>query len=108
MNSFTNIDIETYQTQFTDTQSHQLIDVREVDEYNAGHLPGAVNIPLSEFQGRYREISQDTPIVLVCAKGGRSAMAADFMTAIGYTAVFNLDEGTLGWMMRGLPLETDV
>jgi len=101
---YQDIDISSYQAQFS-VAPHRLIDVREADEYLGGHLPQAVNIPLSAFQERVREIGSDLPIVLVCASGSRSAMAAEYMASLGYKNLYNLAGGTLGWMMRGLPLE---
>lgn len=103
--SYKEIDIDAYNEQFANNNDYQLIDVREVDEYEEGRLPGAVNIPLSEFQVRYDEISEDQTVVLVCARGGRSAKASDFLIANGYEDVYNLDGGTLGWMSQGNPVE---
>jgi rhodanese-related sulfurtransferase len=104
------INISQFQANFAknDSTEFQLIDVREVEEFTEGRIPGAVNIPLSVFQSRFTEIANEGPIVLVCAAGGRSAMAADFMAANGYEAeqLYNLVDGTMGWMMRGLPLES--
>ena len=104
---YTEIDIDSYYREFHQDTNYQLIDVREVDEYAEGRIPGAVNIPLSEFQQRYQEIETDRPIVLVCARGGRSAQAATFMAAMGYTNLYNLDGGTLGWMQNGHTVEAD-
>lgn len=103
----TDITIEAYQEQFSDVAQYQLVDVREETEYEDGHLPGAINIPLSDFQNQYDAISEDTPVVLVCARGGRSSMAAAFMLAQGYDEIFNLIEGTMEWIKRGLPVETE-
>jgi len=102
----TDITIDDYQTQFTDATQYQLVDVREEDEYAEGHLPGAINIPLSDFQSRIDEISEDSPVVLVCAKGGRSSMAADQVAGQGYENVYNLLGGTMEWMNKGLPIES--
>lgn len=101
------ISIDAYQEQFHADTDYILVDVRETDEYVAGHLPGAVNIPLSLLEMRFNEIGRDKPIVLVCAKGGRSAMAADFMASQAYADLYNLVDGTMGWMLRGLPLEKE-
>jgi rhodanese-related sulfurtransferase len=101
------ININEYQDQFADAEAFTLIDVREIDEFEQGRIPNAVNIPLNDLPDRLAEISQDKPVVLVCARGSRSAMAANFMAGQGYTQLYNLVDGTLGWMMRGLPLETD-
>ncbi len=84
----------------------QFIDVREVDEYADGHIPGASNIPLSEFMARYDDIDEDQPALLVCNTGVRSAQAADFLASIGYDQVYNLDDGTKGWLQRGYPVES--
>jgi len=106
---FENIDITAYQEQFeqNDSIAYLLLDVRETNEYVQGHLPGAVNLPLSELQVRIHEVEKEQAIVLVCARGRRSAMAAEFMASVGYTQLYNLVDGTLGWMMQGLPLDTE-
>lgn len=109
--NFTELSIDQYREQFkadddrTNAQDHRLVDVRETEEFNEGHLPGAINIPLSLFQFRFNEIPNDQPIVLVCARGGRSAMAADFMAQQGYSDLYNLDGGVMQWMNEGHPLD---
>jgi rhodanese-related sulfurtransferase len=104
---YENISIDNYKSDYEDKDNHQLIDVREEDEYEAGHLPGAINIPMSEFQARQSEIDMSQTLILVCATGGRSGMAADYMNAIGHHDVYNLLDGTKGWIKRGLPVETE-
>lgn len=76
-----------------------LYDVREIDEYGQGHIPGAINIPLSDLPARVGEIT--APAVIVCLSGGRSAQAAAYLDAQGVTGVMNLSGGTLGWMREG-------
>lgn len=100
-----NIHVTDY-SQFEET-AHILVDVREVDEYAEGHLPGALNIPLSQFQARYVEIPQETTVVLVCKAGGRSMQAAQFlaMQDESYSAIVNLDGGTMDWILAGNPVE---
>lgn len=73
-----------------------LVDVREADEFAAGHVPGAVNLPLSEFAGRYTELAADKPYHIICQMGGRSAQACAFLDAQGYD-VTNVDGGTAAW-----------
>jgi rhodanese-related sulfurtransferase len=73
-----------------------LVDVREADEFAAGHVPGAVNLPLSEFAGRYTELAADKPYHIICQMGGRSAQACAFLDAQGYD-VTNVDGGTVAW-----------
>lgn len=80
-------------------QGATLYDVRERDEYVGGHIPGAVNLPLSELQGREDELR--TPAVLVCLSGGRSAQAAQYLSQRGQVDLLNLVGGTLGWIREG-------
>ncbi|MBM9833114.1 rhodanese-like domain-containing protein, partial [Enterococcus faecalis] len=79
-----------------DSKSLALIDVREADEYQAGHVPGAQSLPLSELAERYTEIDKNTPYHLICHSGGRSARACHFLVCIGYD-VTNVDGGTIAW-----------
>ncbi len=97
--------IEEYNQDFDGKQEYQLIDVREVEEWEDVRLPNTVNIPMSEFQLRMDEISEDTPIVVVCRTGARSQQVGDYLVASGYDNVYNLLEGTMGWVRRNLPTE---
>jgi rhodanese-related sulfurtransferase len=101
------LSIENFQEQFVNNADADfvLIDVREVDEFTAGHLPGALNLPLSELQFRMDEIADDKAVVLVCRSGSRSEMAAQTLSANGYGQLYNLLEGTLGWVKRGFPVD---
>lgn len=104
---YEDIDVETYKHDFlAKAVDHLLVDVREDDEYHSGHLPNAISIPLSVFEDRYHEIENTgKPIVLVCAGGGRSGMAAQFMAIKGYMNLYNIAGGTISWAARGNPLE---
>lgn len=74
-----------------------LIDVREVDEWQAGHIKEARNIPLSEIVQRVDEFPQEEmEIVLICRSGGRSGKACDYLGALGHT-VINVTGGMLAW-----------
>ncbi len=85
---------------------HILVDVREVDEYAAGHLPGAVNVPLSTITDNTDKIPADVTVLLVCQHGGRSQRAAEYLNSLGnYVTLVNLDGGTHDWMVAGNPLE---
>jgi rhodanese-related sulfurtransferase len=82
----------------------QIVDVREVWEFGAGHVPGAVNIPLDELISRVDELRE--PLVLVCATGNRSGMAAQYLTTrAGFDRVANLVGGTYLWVSQGKPTE---
>ncbi len=82
-----------------------LLDVREQDEWDAGHAPGAVHIPLAELPVRFGELDPDTEIFVICHSGGRSAQATQFLVdGVGYDAV-NLDGGMVMWTYLGMPVE---
>jgi rhodanese-related sulfurtransferase len=81
-----------------------LIDVRESEEYLAGHAEGAVNIPLSSFRERYQDIPQQGDVLLICHVGQRSLMAAAFMRNQGWRHVFNVEGGTDEWEAMRLPM----
>ena len=84
----------------------QLIDVRADHEWETGHLPGAVHIPLAELPQRAREIDKDRPVILYCRGGNRSSMATAALADAGYDAA-KLSEGITGWEQEGLPLEPE-
>ncbi|MGN1164968.1 MAG: rhodanese-like domain-containing protein [Lachnospiraceae bacterium] len=68
-----------------------LIDVRTVDEYRAGHIPGSINIPLDSIDTVTKKVTdRDTRIFVHCLSGSRSAQAAGHMKRIGYTNVVNI------------------
>ena len=79
------------------------IDVREREEWDAGHLTGSVWIPLGELAGRLHELP-DGPLLIVCRTGARSGYAADALTAMGREAA-NLAGGLWAWSQAGLPLD---
>ena len=83
-----------------------LLDVREPDEWTAGHAPGAKHVPLGELNARVDELPKDRPIVAVCRVGGRSGKAAEALQASGYDVV-NLDGGMQAWDAAGQPVVTD-
>ncbi len=99
------IDVVDYPSQYADGE-YVLVDVREADEYADGHLPGAVNVPLSTLKDNYEQIPTDKTVLLVCQMGGRSMRAAEFLQGTGkYDDLVNLDGGTLGWMDVGNAIE---
>jgi rhodanese-related sulfurtransferase len=77
-----------------------VLDVRQPEEYAAGHIAGARLIPLGELHGRAGELPRDREIVVVCASGSRSASATRLLTSLGYTAV-NLHGGMGAWAGAG-------
>lgn len=73
-----------------------ILDVRNPNEWEAGHIPGAVWIPLRFLAERYEELPKDKPIVCVCHSGSRSAFATELLTSNGYSA-WNLIGGMKKW-----------
>ena len=82
-----------------------VIDVREPDEYVAGHVPGAVPIPLGEVADRADEVPSGETVYVVCAVGGRSKRAAEHLAGLGRDVV-NVAGGTKGWIEAGHPTVT--
>ncbi len=80
-----------------------LLDVREPEEWDAGHAPSAHHVPLMELPSRLGEVPDDREVVVVCRVGGRSAHATAWLLAHGRTAV-NLDGGMDAWVAAGRPL----
>lgn len=74
-----------------------LLDVRTANELQLARLPLAIHIPLDELPGRIHELNPDRSTVVMCHGGVRSAMAADFLAANGFTKVFNLTGGIDRW-----------
>lgn len=75
----------------------QLIDIREADEYNAGHILGARNIPLSQIPLRHKELRQDQPVYLYCQSGFRTGRAAQYLKKQGYKDFYQLQGGFKSW-----------
>jgi rhodanese-related sulfurtransferase len=80
-----------------------LIDVREPQEWQAGHAQGARHIPLAQLDQRQRELPTGRPIITVCRSGARSAHAASLLAEQGLE-VSNLRGGMRAWVAGGLPL----
>ncbi|MCK0154350.1 sulfurtransferase [Alcanivorax sp. S6407] len=87
-----------------------LLDVREGDEYHAGHIPGAVSIPrgLLEFKLSNDPALdiRDQPIVIYCKTSGRAALAAASMKSMGYLHVQSIEGGFDAWQDAGKPVVT--
>ncbi|MBZ4331265.1 molybdopterin-synthase adenylyltransferase MoeB [Corallococcus coralloides] len=87
----------------------KLVDVREADEYAGGRLPGAVHIPRGYLELRIEEkADRDEELVLYCAGGTRSALAARTLREMGYTRVSSLAGGYNRWSDAALPVEKPV
>jgi rhodanese-related sulfurtransferase len=83
-----------------------LLDVREPDEWTAGHAPTARLLPMSELIERIDELPDDDPLYVVCRSGGRSARVVAYLAAQGYPAV-NVDGGMQAWSAQGRAVVAD-
>jgi rhodanese-related sulfurtransferase len=80
-----------------------LLDVREQDEWDAGHAPSARHIPMGELAGRLDELPADSEVLVICRSGGRSARVTAFLNANGWDAR-NVDGGMQSWQAAGRDL----
>ena len=81
-----------------------VVDVRDADEYEAGHIAGATHIPFENLQAEAAALDQGERLILYCRTGDRSGAAVDAFAASGYDAV-NIEGGLEAWAEAGQPLE---
>jgi rhodanese-related sulfurtransferase len=84
-----------------------LLDVREDDEWTAGHAPGAHHLPMMDVPARLDEIPLDGDVVVVCRSGGRSGRVVAYLAQNGRDNVRNLDGGMQMWAAAGKPVVSD-
>ena len=82
-----------------------LLDVRTPQENSQARLPGAVLIPINEFERRIREVPRNKTILVYCAVGSRSKPAAELLSKNGYKDVYNMTDGIVGWYRNGFQIE---
>lgn len=95
----TKIDVETLQNRLGNDDI-TLIDVREVEEYEGGHIEGAVNAPLSTLNETELPYATDDPIYIICRSGNRSAQAARLLNDRGYTEIYDVTGGMIAWEQK--------
>jgi rhodanese-related sulfurtransferase len=83
-----------------------LLDVRDLDEWDAGHAPNATHVPMMEIPVRVRELPADQDIVVVCRVGSRSAQVVAYLRAQGWDRIANLDGGMFAWHAAGRAVVT--
>lgn len=86
------------------TDDAYLLDVREPDEWLAGHPPGAHHVPMMEIPARAAEVPTDRDVVVLCRVGARSAQVVTYLRQRGYENVYNLDGGMYAWAAAGRPI----
>ena len=84
-----------------------VLDVRDAQEFAAGHLPRARHIPLADLSNRISEIEKykEKSVLVTCAKGPRSSSAAKRLRRAGFKSVFHLKGGLAAWQQASLPVE---
>ena len=78
----------------------RVVDVRQPEEYEAGHVPGAKLIPMADVVARIGEFPVDGPVYVICQTGGRSQRAADYLRNVGVEA-YTVAGGTKAWVEAG-------
>lgn len=81
-----------------------VVDVREADEWEEGHIPGALHIPLRQLDAHLAELLAHPEVIVVCHSGQRSAAATRFLTQAGHPHARNLAGGMLAWEDARLPI----
>jgi rhodanese-related sulfurtransferase len=85
----------------------QVVDVRETVEWRRGHIPGALHIPVHAIGRRGpAELDAGRAVVLMCASGHRSTLAAGTLTKLGFAEVYDVHGGMIAWRRKGLPVDT--
>ena len=85
------------------THSFRVIDVRQMEEIKQGTVPKAEALPLHTLPVKMHDLSKDEKLVMVCRSGARSAQACMFLQQQGFSNVYNLRGGMMGWMQSGFP-----
>ncbi|MGI8578787.1 MAG: rhodanese-like domain-containing protein [Nocardioidaceae bacterium] len=97
------VEVSSLPTELSDTV---VLDVREDDEWRAGHIEGATHLPMGEVTARLGELPADKRMLVVCRSGGRSAQVTGFLQTQGKDAV-NLAGGMRSWQAAGRPMTTE-
>jgi rhodanese-related sulfurtransferase len=93
-------------TQLMNQNKSNVIDVRDIAEFEVGHIKSAKNIPLNDLSNRMTELEKQkaNPVIVVCASGTRSATAVAMLTRAGFTQAVSMDGGMSAWQAQGLPV----
>jgi phage shock protein E len=97
---------ETYVSEFVNgDRDYFLLDVRTPEEYDEGHIAGAVNIPVQVLDQYLSSVPEDRDVVLYCRTGNRSQVAMGILNQAGYQNVYDIEGGTVAWTAQNRPLE---
>lgn len=95
-------------TQLSNRENAIFLDIREDREYQGGHIPEAIHIPLSQLSTRASELKKykDNPVIAYCRSGSRSNAAGSVLKKSGFETVYNLGGGIIAWEKANLPVST--
>ena len=92
-----NITVQRLHEMRTNDEEHVLLDIREDSELAVASIEGALHVPMSAFLDRLEEVPKDTPLVVMCHIGGRSAQVQNWLAGNGYDKAVNLEGGISAW-----------
>ncbi|WP_439033228.1 rhodanese-like domain-containing protein [Gordonia terrae] len=104
MGDITQVPVTDLPNDFTEKTDAVMLDVREDDEWAAGHIRGAMHIPLAEVPGRIDELDPDRDLYVVCHSSGRSMRVLQYLSQMGYDGIC-VRGGMLAWQEHGKPVE---
>jgi len=102
--TYRNVSVAEAKAMIESNPSLLILDVSSEGEYAQGHMKGAINIPLSDLPGRIGEFDVNSPILVYCRTGRRSAQACSALVERGFTKVHNMEGGLLAWVDSGYPV----
>ena len=81
-----------------------ILDVRRQDEYDSGHIAGAILIPVDELGNRLAELSTSEELLIYCRTGNRSSNAVNILKSNGFTKIYHMKDGITAWTQAGYPI----
>ncbi|MFC2145635.1 rhodanese-like domain-containing protein [Actinomycetota bacterium] len=84
-------------------EDYLIVDVRTIEEYNSGHIEGALLLPVQELEDRLNELPMDKPIIVYCRSGNRSRTAAEILVNNGFMQIYDMG-GISDWIDKGYPV----
>lgn len=90
----------------TNASDYIILDVRETDEIEQGHVEGITHIPLALIPLQHEQLPPNATVYCICRSGGRSSMAVQQLEELGYSDVYNVEGGMLEWNAQQLPYVT--
>jgi rhodanese-related sulfurtransferase len=99
------VSTEDVEQAITNKENVQILDVRTPGEYARKRIEGSINLPVDDVENRISDVikNKNQKIYAYCLSGSRSAVAVDVMTKLGYTNIFSMKNGLLGWRVKKFP-----